>query len=231
VAELTSTSYAVLGLLSIQPWTTYELAKQMEVSLHNFWPRAERKLYEEPKKLVEYGLAEVSEESTGRRRRRVYRITPDGRRALRAWLDTPGAMPTLEFEALVQVFLAEQGSKQQLVNTLNSVRAEAERRQGIDARWASHYLASGGRFPQRLPVITLVGALQHELNRTLSQWAAWALQTVEKWPDDIADAPAPRARLRQIAAGADVGEDARVPPPGYGQDGAASRTAPARPST
>ena len=26
---LTPTSYAILGLLAVQPWTTYELAKQM----------------------------------------------------------------------------------------------------------------------------------------------------------------------------------------------------------
>jgi PadR family transcriptional regulator AphA len=26
---LTSTSYAILGLLALRPWTTYELAKQM----------------------------------------------------------------------------------------------------------------------------------------------------------------------------------------------------------
>ncbi len=48
---LTTTSYAVLGLLAIRPWSTYELAKQMEVSLRNFWPRAERKLYDEPKEI------------------------------------------------------------------------------------------------------------------------------------------------------------------------------------
>jgi PadR family transcriptional regulator AphA len=71
VTELTTTSYAILGLLAVQPWTTYELAKQMEVSLHNFWPRAERKLYEEPRKLVARGLAEMSRETVGRRPRTV----------------------------------------------------------------------------------------------------------------------------------------------------------------
>jgi PadR family transcriptional regulator AphA len=44
----TTTSYAVLGLLSVRSWTTYELAKQVQRSLNWFWPRAERKLYDEP---------------------------------------------------------------------------------------------------------------------------------------------------------------------------------------
>ncbi len=49
---MTTTSYAILGLLAIRPWTTYELTQQMQRSLSRFWPRAESKLYEEPKKLV-----------------------------------------------------------------------------------------------------------------------------------------------------------------------------------
>ena len=34
--KLRTSSYAILGLLALRPWTTYELAKQMAVSLRNF---------------------------------------------------------------------------------------------------------------------------------------------------------------------------------------------------
>src|SRR4051795_2587089 len=90
-SELTTTSYAILGLLALKPWTTYELAQQMGRALGQFWPRAESKLYEEPKKLVALGLARASAETVGRRPRTVYSITPKGRRALRAWVPQPGA--------------------------------------------------------------------------------------------------------------------------------------------
>ena len=55
-SALTTTSYAILGLLAIKPWSTYELAQQMDRSLGRIWPRAQSKLYEEPKKLVARGL-------------------------------------------------------------------------------------------------------------------------------------------------------------------------------
>ena len=58
--ELTTTSYAILGLLGIQPWTTYELAQQMERSLKYFWPRAQSRIYEEPKRLAALGLAKAT---------------------------------------------------------------------------------------------------------------------------------------------------------------------------
>jgi DNA-binding PadR family transcriptional regulator len=217
VDQLTTTSYAVLGLLAIQPWTTYELAKQMEVSLHNFWPRAERKLYEEPKKLVHHGLAEVTQELVGRRPRSVYRITPEGRRALRHWLGEPGTMPVLEFEALVKVFYAEHGTKEQLLESLQRIGEGAEERERVDARWAAHYLSTGGRFPERAPVVTLVGALQAQLNQTLAAWARWAHDTASDWPDDLKQAPIPSEALREIAFPAPDDIDPRPPPPGYDQ--------------
>ena len=68
-ADLTTTSYAILGMLAIKPWTTYELAKQMERSLKNFWPRAASRIYEEPKRLAALGLAKATADAVGKRSR------------------------------------------------------------------------------------------------------------------------------------------------------------------
>src|ERR1041385_131089 len=102
-----TTSQAILGLLSVRSWTTYELAKQVQRSLNWFWPRAERKLYDEPKRLVAAGLATARREYTGQRPRTVYDISDDGRRALRQWLDEPSAPRSTEFEAMLKVFFAD----------------------------------------------------------------------------------------------------------------------------
>src|SRR5690606_29940480 len=59
---LTTTSYAILGLLAIRPWTTHELVRQVDRSLRRIWPRAQSKLYEEPKKLVAHGYAQPSDD-------------------------------------------------------------------------------------------------------------------------------------------------------------------------
>jgi PadR family transcriptional regulator, regulatory protein AphA len=119
--DRTTTSYAVLGLLAVQPWTTYELAKQMQRSLRWFWPRAERKLYDEPKRLAEEGLASVTREHTGKRSRSVYTITEAGRAALRDWLSAPFAPPTTEFEGMVKVFFSDAGSRPQLLATIDRI--------------------------------------------------------------------------------------------------------------
>src|ERR1043165_8575423 len=64
---VTTTSYAILGLLAVRSWSTYELTQQMDRSLGRFWPRAQSKLYEEPRKLVALGLAVGETEQAGGR--------------------------------------------------------------------------------------------------------------------------------------------------------------------
>src|ERR1700751_3135599 len=90
---LTTTSYAVLGLLAVRPWSSYELTQQMDRSLGRVWPRAVSKLYEEPKKLTAHGLARSAVQQNGQRTRTVYAITAEGRRALGEWVRPPRAGP------------------------------------------------------------------------------------------------------------------------------------------
>ena len=126
--RMTTTTYALLGLLRLRPSTTYELAKQVDRSLGWFWPRTERKIYDQAKRLVEEGYATASRGTTGARPRTMYEITPAGRRALRAWLDEPSASPKLESEAQVRVFFADAGDLDQLKATLGRVKDEAHRK-------------------------------------------------------------------------------------------------------
>ena len=120
--SLTTTSFAILGLLAIRPWSTYELTKQMDRSLGRVWPRAESKLYEEPKKLVAAGLATASTERVGRRPRTMYSITGQGRTALAESLHSPGAGPVLEFEQLLKVWFSDHGSKTDALASLAAAR-------------------------------------------------------------------------------------------------------------
>lgn len=184
--RLTTTSYVILGHLALRDWSTYELAQQMKRSTRHYWPRAESKIYEEPKKLVAHGLATSKREYTGRRRRTIYRITTEGREALRSWLDEPGQAPVVEFEGLVKVLFAEQGSKDQALRTIRAVRDEARRTRDEHVALAADLARTGGPFPDRLHVNELVFKFMWEQTETVIRWAAWAEAQVAGWPDDIA---------------------------------------------
>jgi PadR family transcriptional regulator AphA len=173
-----TTAYALLGLLALRPWTTYELAQQVTRSLNWFWPRAERKLYDEPKRLVAEGLATAREEYTGRRKRTIYEITRDGRRALASWLGEPAAPPTWENEAMVKVFFADAGDLDGLRRTLTDLGEGARERIAALAEMAGQPAA----FPARRHLNALTLRLQHDHEAATARWAEWALEETAGWP-------------------------------------------------
>ena len=165
----------------MRPWPTYELAKQINRSLSHFWPRAESNLYAEAKRLVTDGYAVARQEQSGGRRRTVYRITPQGRKALREWLEAPGGDTRLESEPLLKVFFADQGSKADLLDTLRAMGAAAEAQQAILRRMAEEYQAGRGPFPERLAVSVLaMGLVWEQLEATIA-WSRRAVEAVGKW--------------------------------------------------
>jgi PadR family transcriptional regulator, regulatory protein AphA len=201
--RLTTTSYAILSLLAIKSWTTYELTQQMDRSLGRVWPRAQSKLYEEPKKLVAHGLARARDEKVGERPRTVYSITPKGRRALANWMREPGAGPVLEFEALLKVTFAEYGTRDDALASLAATRSWARERNQENLVAARSYAAGEGAFPERTAQTQLGGRFLTDFYAMVDAWAAWATDIVEKWPDDPKQATADPAGLAETARRAD----------------------------
>jgi PadR family transcriptional regulator AphA len=89
--RLSDTSYAVMGLLeSFEPATPYQLKQIAQVSIFHFWSIPHTQIYTECGRLTEAGLLDERREETGRRRR-VYRLSKAGRKALRQWRRDPRA--------------------------------------------------------------------------------------------------------------------------------------------
>jgi PadR family transcriptional regulator, regulatory protein AphA len=126
--SLPTTSYAVLGLLSMRPMSGYELASHADRSIANFWPIPRSQLYRELPRLAELGLvaAETVEQTTAPNKR-VYEITATGREALRTWVDAddiPGERR--KNGMLVKVYLARFGSPGTLSRLLADHRRQVE---------------------------------------------------------------------------------------------------------
>lgn len=185
---MTTTSYAILGLLAIKPWTTYELVAQVERSLRRFWSRAQSKLYEEPKKLVALGYARAVQEHEGRRPRTRYAITPAGRRALKAWLAEPGAGPELEFEQLVKIHFTDSGTKQDILANLAATIEWAHQQNVENLATGRRAIAGESPFPQRAAINHLVGGFLTSYYTMVAEWARWATSVVQTWPDNPTEA-------------------------------------------
>src|SRR5262245_13078540 len=169
---LTTTSYAVLSVLAIRDHSTYELTKQMRLSLHYMWPRAESNVYAEPKRLVSAGLAEARDEWNGGRRRTIYSVTDAGRAALAEWLAAPSSRPRYESEAALKVFFAENGTQDDLLASIRAVRDDALAAVEHFRQAAEPYERGEGQHPQRFALSALVARLLVDQHETTARWAA-----------------------------------------------------------
>ena len=182
--SLTTTSYAILGVLAIRPWPAYELTNYMRTSaIRRSWPRTESRLYAEPKNLVAHGLAEVSMEFTGRRRRTVYSITRAGKKALTRWLGERASPPESEDEALLKMLLADHGGRDQLLGTIRRAMEDllevVARVMDVTARVA----AGQPRFPERLHVTALSARYGITAGQQRFEFLKWAEDWVRTWKD------------------------------------------------
>lgn len=85
--RLTPASYIVLGLLDAAgEATSYALKAMVATSLGEFWSLQHAQIYSEPERLAQAGFVIERREDTGRRRRH-YRITAKGKKALGGWLE------------------------------------------------------------------------------------------------------------------------------------------------
>ena len=105
VPRLTAVSYMVLGLIEAAGEATpYQLKQFAATSVGNFWTIQHAQLYTESERLATAGLL-AEEREEGGRRRRTYRLTAAGRKALDAWRATPaGELGELRNPGLLQLF-------------------------------------------------------------------------------------------------------------------------------
>lgn len=197
--DLTTTSYLILGMLASRDWSAYEIAAQVGRGLAEIWPRADRQRYNAPKRLLEKGLVTARTEATGKRERTVYSITDAGRRALTEWLGTESQPSALEFEGMVRVILADQGSIEDLRTNLEDMRDQARDRRALFVAHAEVLLRQdGGTFPERAHVLVLANRFMLDHFTQIAEWAEWALEQTASWPDAATPATTHREQSRAI---------------------------------
>lgn len=179
--ELTTTNYALLGLLALRPHSAYELTGQMHRIVRFIWPRADSKIYESAKRLVNLGYASAQRHPVGRRHRTVYTITPAGRQALQQWLHTSDGPPALEFPAAVKLLFADLGDRDDALATLAQIQAWAEQMRQFGATIGQELTTTGGPYPQRLHVNALIAELLSRHCEAIRSWAHWATEQVLTW--------------------------------------------------
>lgn len=100
-----SLRHVILTLLAEQPASGYDITKRFDASLGYFWQASHQQVYRELARLTEAGLVSFETVTQGERpAKKVYRLTPQGREALLAWLERPASLPVIKDELLVKMW-------------------------------------------------------------------------------------------------------------------------------
>lgn len=107
----------ILGLLSHEELTGYEIKKRMDTTLKYFWSASYGSIYPALNDLVHRGLATKREDTKNKRNKLIYTITEDGRDYLKKWLSLPVEKDELRYETLLKLFFGgEKGEEQALIH-------------------------------------------------------------------------------------------------------------------
>ena len=103
--EIGATPNALLGLLSLEPMSGYDIRQMISRSIGYFWSESYGQIYPGLKRLATDGLVEKkTERRKGSPDRHVYSLTAAGREQLRSWLKLPAAREVPRDELLLKLF-------------------------------------------------------------------------------------------------------------------------------
>ena len=120
--ELSPTAYVILGMVSREPRSGYEITAAFDNTPLFFWAASYGQIYPELTRLAEAGLIEGIDASRGDRKRTVYAITADGRAELKDWLRRPPETSEMREEGLLKLFFAGALKPAEAVETLRAMR-------------------------------------------------------------------------------------------------------------
>jgi PadR family transcriptional regulator, regulatory protein AphA len=126
-----SLSHVILGWLSYEPMTGYDLNAVIEISTQHFWSTSQSQIYRTLNKIESEGW--VTQEvilQENRPPRKVYEITAEGGAELRRWLSKFHEPDSPRIPWLIQVFFAGQISDQEILSVLQEKKANLRRRLG-----------------------------------------------------------------------------------------------------
>ena len=105
MASRSRTPYTILGCLTVEPMSGYDVKQYLSRTVVHFWSESYGQIYPTLGRLEESGLVEGRDVPGERGRpKRVYSITEEGRRELEAWLREPAEPVTPRYEHSLKLF-------------------------------------------------------------------------------------------------------------------------------
>ena len=123
--RISSSSKALLGLLTIEPMSGYDLGQNVRASVGHIWSESYGQIYPNLKRLAAAGLvSSKTEKHKSKPDRQIYSITPKGRAHLVEWLCTPPQPEIPRNEMLLKLLFGSQVTVSILIGSVERMVLE-----------------------------------------------------------------------------------------------------------
>ena len=134
MAKVNTTRFIILGLLSHENLSGYDMKKRIEAAVSHFWNVGFSQIYPTLAQLEKDGLitkqgAEVSKGP----QRHIYAITEAGRQSLREWLLLPEEKEYTRYEILLKLFFGAQLPKKNTLQRIGTFRVRHQHKRDMMA--------------------------------------------------------------------------------------------------
>jgi PadR family transcriptional regulator AphA len=137
----------LLGLLTIEPMSGYDLGQTIRTSVGHFWNESYGQIYPSLKRLAADNLVRSkTERQKGKPDRQIYSITKKGRERLAQWLAVPPQPEVPRNELLLKLFFGAQVSSEILIGNLERM-VETERSLLVQLERTQKTIAANQQYP------------------------------------------------------------------------------------
>lgn len=123
------TRYVLLGLLQEENLSGYEIKKIIDIRMSFFWQESFGQIYPELSKMAEEGLVEISNTESGgdvKREKTRYKITPNGEKELKKWMEKENEKDTVRSEFLLKMFLSTPKNVEEMRRNIIEFKKQSE---------------------------------------------------------------------------------------------------------
>ena len=147
--------YVILGCLSIQPMSGYDIKRLISVSTSLFYNASYGSIYPTLKKMEESGLVVSEEVVENGRFKKIYALTADGRQEFMEWLEEPPRPIVIKNDMLLRLFFYRHLPREKVlsitiahIEQLKAFKLELEEIEAAEGAWADkfqHYTLGWGK--------------------------------------------------------------------------------------
>jgi PadR family transcriptional regulator, regulatory protein AphA len=121
----TDLSYGALAAIGESGASTTELVEMLSRG-RMYHPWAASQVYAEPKRLLALGWVTSEKQPAKTRNRTVYRLTDEGREALREHLRQPAGWPKIQHDAARRLFAGDMITDEEILSSLRQLHADID---------------------------------------------------------------------------------------------------------